>query len=76
MTEKTDEKIPAPIYQLEKVILQTFWMARRYANGRKTGVPYTVNECREVLLRLGMTIAPDHTLVDDGNSNPDVLDTP
>ena len=59
---------------LKSIILNTFWMARRYANGRQSVAPSTVNECLTQIATCDMLIAPDHTLVEDGNSNPDILD--
>lgn len=59
---------------LRKVVHNTFWMARRYARGRMTSAPSTVNDCLQELEAINMPIAPDRTLVADGNSNDEVLD--
>lgn len=59
---------------LRNVIGNTFWMARRYANGRKTYAPDTVNQCLRDLETIDVIIKPDQTLVQDGNSNADILD--
>jgi hypothetical protein len=64
----------ARIQKLEAVILDTFWMARRYANGRHTAATSTVNDALATLGEIGMIIRGDNTLVDDGNSSPFVLD--
>ena len=60
--------------ELRVIILDTFWMARRYARGRQTLSPSTVNDCLARLAALGFVVRSDHTLVADGNSNPDTLD--
>jgi len=62
------------VQRLEAVIAQTFWMARRYANGRQSVAPSIVNDAYIELQKLGVDIHSDQALVDDGNSNPDVLD--
>jgi len=60
--------------KLEQVIRDTFWMARRYANGRSTHAPFTVNSALETLQDLGVDVDDDHTLEADGNSNQRTLD--
>ena len=60
---------------LRAVIQDIFWMARRYANGRKTYAPDTVNRALGELQRIGIEIDDDHTLVEDGNSSTKWLDT-
>jgi len=60
--------------ELERIIQDTFWMARRYANGRHTVAPSIVNESLAALVKLGVEISPDPTLVEDGNGSANVLD--
>lgn len=45
--------------QLEYIIIETLWMARRYANNRRTFAPSTVNECIDLALKLGLNIKTD-----------------
>lgn len=45
--------------QMEYIIRETLWMARRYAHGRRTFAPSTVNECINLALKLGIKIDPD-----------------
>jgi hypothetical protein len=47
------------IANLEHIIRETLWMARRYAHKRQTFAPTTVNECIELALKMGVEIAPD-----------------
>ncbi|MFA6158956.1 MAG: hypothetical protein WC763_05050 [Candidatus Paceibacterota bacterium] len=37
------------IHELENIIRETFWMARRYANGRMTFAPSTIRNCYRVI---------------------------
>lgn len=60
--------------QLEQIIRKTFWMARRYANGRSTYAPAVVNQCLRDLADLGIDIDRDPSLVWDGNSDEHILD--
>lgn len=60
--------------KLTCIALDIFWMARRYANGRKTHAPDTINQSLTALKALGIDIPYDHTLVADGNSNAEYLD--
>lgn len=60
---------------LRAVIHDTFWMARRYANGRHTHAPTTINMCLDTLESIGIEIESDRTLIDDGNSDMRKLDT-
>jgi len=60
--------------ELEKIVVDTMWMARRYACGRLTFAPQIVNQCLEKLDKLGIVITDDSTLVEDGNSNGRKLD--
>lgn len=46
-------------HQLRGIILDTIWMARRYANGRSTYAPGVVNRCIDLLLNSGINIEPD-----------------
>jgi len=69
--EALEEKVR--IY--ERVILDTLWMARRYANGRKSYAPTVINDALGKCAELGILIAPDHTLIEDGNSDASILDT-
>ena len=59
---------------LRAVIQDTFWMARRYANGRHTYAPVTINECLDTLASVGIEIEGDETLIQDGNSDMRKLD--
>ena len=54
--EKTREII------LEKIIQDTFWMARRYAHGRHTYSPTVVREAFKQLKDLGIKIPKDITI--------------
>ena len=56
------------------IIHNTFWMARRYANGRQTYAPNIINDCLEKLHTLGIDIDPDEALIHDGNSSANTLD--
>ena len=67
---KQQDKIDALI----GIIHNTFWMARRYANGRQTYAPNIINDCLEKLHTLGIDIDPDETLIHDGNSSANTLD--
>ena len=68
MPNQTREQI------LESIIIDTFWMARRYANQRKTYSPTTINNSLKKLEDLGIFIQDDHCLVADGNSSSKTLD--
>lgn len=52
------------IAQLEYIVRETMWMARRYADKRITFAPSTVNKCIDDALRLGVNIEYDRTLED------------
>lgn len=58
-----------------EALQDTLWMARRYANGRQTHAPSTVNRHIEWFESCGFKVEDDHTLVEDGNSSPKTLDT-
>ena len=60
---------------LECVVKDTFWMARRYANKRRTYAPSVVNDSLAKLESIGVEISDDHTLISDGNSSGKTLDT-
>jgi len=60
--------------KLERIIRDTFWMARRYANQRHTYAPTVINDALKQLTLLGIGVHPDNTLLEDGNSNPETLD--
>ena len=61
MTAKTKRE-----EQLEYIVSETLWMARRYANGRSTFAPSTVNECIDLVISLGVEgVKPV-----DGSSEP------
>lgn len=45
--------------QLEAIIYDTLWMARRYAHGRSTYAVAEVNDCTALALELGLKIAND-----------------
>jgi len=59
---------------LEAILRDTFWMARRYANGRKTYTPNVINNALSQLLDIGIKIEDDNTLIADGNSSSKFLD--
>jgi len=61
MTNKELEKINGI---LEKIIRDTLWMARRYADLRSTFAPNTVNRAIDDLRKIGIEIQMDHTLDD------------
>lgn len=48
--------------QLRKIIAETIWMARRYADKRSTMAPKTLNECLDLALNLGIKIDSDPTM--------------
>lgn len=68
------EDLQDQLKTLRAVVLDTLWMARRYANRRRTYAPNTVNQALEKLERIGIEIDDDNTLVEDGNSSPKYLD--
>lgn len=68
------EDLQDQLKTLRAVVLDTLWMARRYANQRKTYAPNMVNQALEKLERIGIEIDDDNTLVEDGNSSPKYLD--
>ena len=45
--------------ELKQMLLDTLWMARRYANGRRTYATSTVNETIDHALKLGIPVEPD-----------------
>ena len=45
--------------KLKEIIESTFWMARRYADGRCTTAPSTVNASVRTLLDMGVELRPD-----------------
>lgn len=49
--------------ELERIIIDTIWMARRYADGRKTYAPAMINDAIDDCIRLGIDIQDDHTLI-------------
>jgi hypothetical protein len=57
----TDKK-PVSEEGLLDVMREVIWMARRYADGRSTYAPTTVNETIDYLLSKGMTIEADTTI--------------
>ena len=52
--------------ELEEIIIDTIWMARRYADGRKTYAVSMLNDAIDNCERLGVNIKTDHTLI-NGN---------
>ena len=44
---------------LKEIIQETIWMARRYANNRRSYATSTVNEYIDIALKLGVNIKPD-----------------
>lgn len=64
--------------QLEYIVRETLWMARRYADGRRTYAASTVNEAIQLAQKCGIVVEPDgatgKTFADDGDFgkwNPD-----
>lgn len=53
---------------LERIIGETLWMARRYADGRSTYAPGTVNKCIDLALELGIELdgPPEEMYAKDG----------
>lgn len=53
---------------LERIIGETLWMARRYADGRSTYAPETVNKCIDLALELGIELdgPPEEMYAKDG----------
>lgn len=47
---------------LKKIILDTFWMARRYADGRHTYAPSTIRDAYNKLKELGIHIKRDDVI--------------
>jgi len=56
------------IGKLEYIIQETLWMARRYAHGRSTYAPETVNKCIDKALELGIDMSgpPEEMYASDG----------
>jgi len=52
--------------ELERIILDIIWMARRYADGRKTYAVSMLNDAIDDCERLGVNIKTDHTLINGG----------
>lgn len=59
----TKKEMQERIKALEIVIQDTFWMARRYANGRKTYSPSMVRTAYHTLERLGIKIQHDDVIL-------------
>ena len=49
---------------LKQILLDTIWMARRYADGRRTFSPSIVNRAIDRLEAIGIKITPD-TIIPD-----------
>lgn len=49
--------------QLEKIIKDIFWMARRYAHGRHTYAPSIVRDSYIKLKEFGIDIPKDNTIL-------------
>jgi len=47
---------------MRKIIIDTIWMARRYADGRCTYAPSMVNDALDACKELGIEIRGDETL--------------
>lgn len=61
MTLKGDKKLlEDQLKAAHSIIIETLWMARRYADGRMTFAPTTVNECIDAAIKLGIDIQPDN----------------
>ena len=45
--------------QLESIIRDTLWMARRYADGRSTYAPDMYNRAADLAIQLGVVWKPD-----------------
>lgn len=51
---------------LEKVIIDTFWMARRYAHGRHTYAPSMIRNAYEIIKASGIKIRKDDMIKPPG----------
>ena len=49
-------------HELRKIVKNTIWMARRYADDRSTYAPGIVNEAIDYALSIGIEVNPDETL--------------
>ena len=58
-TQKTNYKICSRCSKLEKIILDIHWMARRYANLRRSYAPNMFNDAMEEALKLGLPLKED-----------------
>jgi hypothetical protein len=56
------------INDLERIIKDTLWMARRYADGRSTYAPETVNKFIDLAIELGIDLdgPPEEMYARDG----------
>jgi hypothetical protein len=61
-------KIAEENQKLRHIIQETLWMARRYADGRSTYTPETVNKCIDKALELGIDMSgpPEEMYASDG----------
>jgi hypothetical protein len=58
----SEEALARENERLRNIILDTLWMARRYADMRSTYAPTVVNEAIDKALKLGIPIADDSTI--------------
>jgi hypothetical protein len=59
----TNKEMKIRINKLEKIIQDTFWMARRYAHGRHTYTPSIIRENYNLIKELGnIPVAHDATI--------------
>jgi len=56
------------LHDLQHIIEETLWMARRYADGRSTYAPETVNKCIDKALEIGIDLSgpPEEMYASDG----------
>lgn len=58
----TSALLKVRISQLEEIIRATLWMARRYADNRRTFAPTIVNKCIADALAMGIVIDDDKAI--------------
>lgn len=66
--ETTCRDIQNIIRDLEHIVKETLWMARRYADGRSTYAPGLVNECIDLAIKLEIDLhgPPEELYAKDG----------
>lgn len=64
--KKENERFKKENKKLRKIIADTIWMARRYADGRQTYSVSMVNDAIDSCKELGIEVKEDHTLINKG----------